>query len=92
MRNWCIAFIVIAILNLVGNTVRVTLAFIAGERLTFRLRKSVFESILHQRPAWFDEPIHGSSRLTQRLAADAPQVEWSECGSMVACLVITFYF
>lgn len=74
MRNWCIGFIGLAIANLLGNTMRVSLTFLAGERLTLRLRQKIFGAVLHERNAWLDQPAHGANRIAQRLAVDVPQV------------------
>eukprot|EP00048_Salpingoeca_helianthica_P013576 m.203509 g.203509 ORF g.203509 m.203509 type:complete len:1137 (-) comp15520_c2_seq5:241-3651(-) len=74
VRNWCFPFIVLAVANLIGNALRVGFTFVAGERLTVRLRNEIFASIVRQRPHWFDNPAHGGLKLAHRLAADVPQV------------------
>ena len=64
----------LAVLNLVGNTMRVGFAYLAGENLTLRLRSNIFASLMRQRPGWFDQPSHGAGKLAQRLAVDVPEV------------------
>jgi hypothetical protein len=74
VQNWSFPFLLIAAFNFVGNGLRMACSFIAGERLNQRLRKSVFESILHQRPGWFDDPAHGGAKLAHLLDLQIPRV------------------
>jgi ABC-type multidrug transport system fused ATPase/permease subunit len=79
VRRWCIPFIALAVVNFFGSAMRLGYAYVAGERLTFRLRRDTFAAIVRQRPRWFDEPAHGSIKLAHRLAADASQVRAGLC-------------
>uniref|UniRef100_A0A914ZGI6 ABC-type xenobiotic transporter n=1 Tax=Parascaris univalens TaxID=6257 RepID=A0A914ZGI6_PARUN len=75
---------------------------IAGERLTMRLRMSVFRSLLRQEVAYFDDNRHSATKLTTRLATDAPNVKSAidqrmasivqGCISLISGLVISFIF
>ncbi|VDK22775.1 unnamed protein product [Anisakis simplex] len=47
----------------------------AGERLTMKLRMSVFRSLLRQDLAYFDDSRHSAAKMTTRLATDAPNVK-----------------
>ncbi|XP_052841977.1 LOW QUALITY PROTEIN: ATP-dependent translocase ABCB1 [Drosophila gunungcola] len=48
---------------------------IAGERLTERLRGLMFESMLRQEVAWFDDKANGTGSLCARLSGDAAAVQ-----------------
>lgn len=48
---------------------------VAGEKLTERLRKLVFEAMLRQQMSWFDEEKNASGSLTSRLSTEAALVE-----------------
>jgi ABC-type multidrug transport system fused ATPase/permease subunit len=72
----------------------------AGERLTRRLRRAAFASVLRQDMAFFDEATHTPGALVTRLASDALLVKTgagerltllAECGaSIVTALAIAF--
>ncbi|CAK8698371.1 unnamed protein product [Clavelina lepadiformis] len=47
----------------------------SGMKLTYRLRKSAFSSILRQDISYFDEKTHSSGALCSRLAEDANRVQ-----------------
>ena len=47
----------------------------AGENLTMRMRLKVFENILRQDAAFFDDPRHSTGKICTRLATDAPNVK-----------------
>uniref|UniRef100_F1LE64 Multidrug resistance protein 3 n=1 Tax=Ascaris suum TaxID=6253 RepID=F1LE64_ASCSU len=74
----------------------------AGERLTMRLRMSVFRSLLRQEVAYFDDNRHSATKLTTRMATDAPNVKYQRltsmasivqgCISLISGLVISFLF
>ncbi|XP_067628798.1 ATP-dependent translocase ABCB1 isoform X2 [Eurosta solidaginis] len=48
---------------------------IAGEKLTERLRGLLFESILKQDIAWFDDKVNSTGSLCARLSGDAAAVQ-----------------
>ncbi len=48
---------------------------IAGERLTMRLRKMAFKTILSQEITWFDKSDNSSGSLCARLSSDAANVQ-----------------
>ncbi|VDK59733.1 unnamed protein product [Anisakis simplex] len=74
----------------------------AGERLTMKLRMSVFRSLLRQDLAYFDDSRHSAAKMTTRLATDAPNVKSAidqrmasivqGCVSLTSGLVISFLF
>jgi hypothetical protein len=48
---------------------------IAGENLTKRLRSKVFQSMLSQEIAWFDEPDNNVGSICTRLSVEASAVQ-----------------
>jgi len=48
---------------------------IAGERLTERLRGLMFETMMRQEVAWFDDKANGTGSLCARLSGDAAAVQ-----------------
>jgi ATP-binding cassette subfamily B (MDR/TAP) protein 1 len=72
----------------------------AGERMTRRLRRAVFQSYLRQEVAWHDLPENSTGSLTTRLSTDAVTVRqalgdrlgltFQNTASMIAGLVIAF--
>lgn len=48
---------------------------IAGEKLTMRLRGEMFEAMVRQEVAWFDEKSNSSGSLCARLSGDASSVQ-----------------
>ncbi|KAH8400874.1 hypothetical protein KR009_001610 [Drosophila setifemur] len=48
---------------------------IAGERLTERIRGLMFETMLKQEVAWFDDKANGTGSLCARLSGDAAAVQ-----------------
>ncbi|KAH8301534.1 hypothetical protein KR059_005587 [Drosophila kikkawai] len=48
---------------------------IAGERLTERIRGLMFETMLRQEVAWFDDKANGTGSLCARLSGDAAAVQ-----------------
>jgi ATP-binding cassette subfamily B (MDR/TAP) protein 1 len=48
---------------------------IASERLTMRLRKMAFASMLRQEIGWFDRPENSTGSLCARLSSDAANIQ-----------------
>lgn len=48
---------------------------IAGEKLTMRLRGELFEAMVRQEVAWFDDKSNSSGSLCARLSGDASSVQ-----------------
>jgi ATP-binding cassette subfamily B (MDR/TAP) protein 1 len=48
---------------------------IAGEKLTMRLRGELFEAMVRQEVAWFDDKANSSGSLCARLSGDASSVQ-----------------
>lgn len=48
---------------------------IAGQNLTMRLRKCIFQSFLEREMAWFDEPENSVGSLCAVLAGESANVQ-----------------
>ncbi|XP_011495053.1 PREDICTED: multidrug resistance protein homolog 49 [Ceratosolen solmsi marchali] len=72
---YCLYFILTGII--VGSTsfIQVYLFRISGEKLTMRLRGLMFEAMLRQEIAWYDEPANGTGSLCSKLSTDATAVQ-----------------
>lgn len=71
VRNWSLGFVGLAVYNLAAHWFRGGFVFLAGERLTYRIRHNLFVHILRQPAAWFDDQDHSKSQISQRLGNDA---------------------
>ncbi|THD22897.1 ATP binding cassette subfamily B MDR TAP [Fasciola hepatica] len=76
----------LGLIRLASSTFQAYFFGVAGQRLTKRLRLTLFESILRQELAWFDEPDNQVGTLTARLAGDANKVH-PICGSAMGQIV-----
>ncbi|KAA3669924.1 uncharacterized protein DEA37_0003839, partial [Paragonimus westermani] len=59
---------------------------VAGQRLTKRLRRLLFQALLQQEMAWFDNPNNQVGALTSILASEANKVH-PLCGSAMGRFV-----
>ncbi|XP_035227144.1 ATP-dependent translocase ABCB1-like isoform X2 [Stegodyphus dumicola] len=75
---------------------------VAGEKLTSRLRKMVFTTIISQDISWFDDPKNGVGSLCTRLTSDASSVQGATgsristalqaLSTLIAAIVIGLWF
>ncbi|XP_054720793.1 ATP-dependent translocase ABCB1-like [Uloborus diversus] len=75
---------------------------IAGEKLTSRLRKMVFTTIISQDISWFDNPMNSVGSLCTRLTSDASSVQGATgsristalqaLSTLIAAIVIGLWF
>ncbi|XP_016973684.1 ATP-dependent translocase ABCB1 [Drosophila rhopaloa] len=75
---------------------------IAGERLTERLRGLMFESMLRQEVAWFDDKANGTGSLCARLSGDAAAVQGAtgqrigtiiqSCSTLALGIALSMYY
>lgn len=72
-RFWSLMFVVLGLGCATANVLQITLFTIAGEKLTRRLRKRTFITMLRQPISWFDTQTTG--KLTTKLANDASLVQ-----------------
>ncbi|KAJ3269017.1 GTPase-activating protein [Terramyces sp. JEL0728] len=101
-RNWALAFIGIAVWNLIFNFGQNAFFGITAELLTERLRKLVFKAIMRQEIAFFDEESHSTGALTSNLSTDAQKVQGASGSTLgmilqiivnlVGSLIISFIF
>lgn len=72
--KWCCGFIGLAAGTGLANYLQTAMFGISGERLTSRLRRLLFTSIVRQDVAWFDEERNATGILSTKLSNDAPQI------------------
>ena len=87
--NCCIAFFVIAIIQLVTQFFQGYLFGVSGERLTRRMRKQGFHAIVRQDIAFFDDSRNNTAALATKLQSDAGMVQAAaggQLGIITSCL------
>ncbi|XP_049836069.1 multidrug resistance protein homolog 49-like [Schistocerca gregaria] len=84
--TFSILFLVIGILSGVGTFLQMHMFGVAGVRLTKRLRVMVFDSILRQEAAWFDDERNAVGVLCARLSGDASSVQGAT-GSRISTIL-----
>ncbi|KAI9561748.1 ABC protein [Daphnia sinensis] len=70
----------------IGAYMQTIMLTIAGEKLTFRVRKLVFQSILKQKIGWFDQLENSVGSLCARLSGDASAIQGAT-GARIGLLV-----
>ncbi|KAF8561330.1 hypothetical protein P879_01757 [Paragonimus westermani] len=78
--------VVLGFLRLASNTSQAYFFGVAGQRLTKRLRRLLFQALLRQEMAWFDNPNNQVGALTSILASEANKVH-PLCGSAMGRFV-----
>jgi ABC-type multidrug transport system fused ATPase/permease subunit len=68
INRWMMIAIIITILGILAGFLRATIQGVIGERVVARLRCHLYDRILHQEIAFFDE--HKSGELVSRLGSD----------------------
>ncbi|ODN00081.1 Multidrug resistance protein 1 [Orchesella cincta] len=99
---WSMMFLALATLSFIGFWIRTICIASAGEYLTMRLRLSSFIGVIRQPIGWFDKEVNRPSRLSTRLARDAPLVKaaaghrlgvvLSSLITAITALAIAFFF
>ncbi|KAH8233003.1 hypothetical protein KR026_002905 [Drosophila bipectinata] len=74
-NEYSIYFLVAGIVVGFATFMQIYFFGIAGERLTERLRGLMFETMLKQEVAWFDDKANGTGSLCARLSGDAAAVQ-----------------
>eukprot|EP01116_Phalansterium_solitarium_P018473 TRINITY_DN489_c0_g1_i1.p1 TRINITY_DN489_c0_g1~~TRINITY_DN489_c0_g1_i1.p1 ORF type:complete len:1312 (+),score=501.72 TRINITY_DN489_c0_g1_i1:46-3981(+) len=72
---WAVLFFAIGVAAMIGQVMQAFFFGFAGERLTYRLRRMAFSSMLRQNVGWFDLEENSPAVLSSRLASDAALVE-----------------
>uniref|UniRef100_A0A7N6FER3 ATP-binding cassette, sub-family B (MDR/TAP), member 11a n=1 Tax=Anabas testudineus TaxID=64144 RepID=A0A7N6FER3_ANATE len=98
----CVLFCIVAVTSFFSQFLQGYAFAKSGEKLTRRLRKVGFYTMLKQEIGWFDDPGNSPGALTTRLATDASMVQGatgSQIGMIVnsltsigASFIIAFYF
>ncbi|XP_060657787.1 ATP-dependent translocase ABCB1-like [Drosophila nasuta] len=74
-NQYSLYFVIVGIVVGIATFMQIYLFGIAGERLTERLRGLMFEAMLNQEVAWFDDRANGTGSLCARLSGDAAAVQ-----------------
>lgn len=70
-----IAFVILGIINFVGNLGAISCFGKSGEELTMRIRSRAFSIYMSLEMAYFDHPLNSTGALTTRLSTDASRVQ-----------------
>ncbi|XP_035706365.1 ATP-dependent translocase ABCB1 isoform X2 [Folsomia candida] len=99
---WSLGFLILAAVSFVGYFIRTIFVATAGEHLTMRLRLHSFANVVRMPMSWFDKECNSPSRISTRLARDAPMVKaaaghrlavtLSSFVTVTAAIFISFYF
>lgn len=100
VRFWALSFVVLGLMAFVGNVCQHAVLGVSGEKLTRKLRKLAFRSLLRQDIGYFDLKDNSLGALTTRLSSDAGSVKgltgdlfgigMNLVGSLLAGLIIAF--
>ncbi|KCV69523.1 hypothetical protein H696_03944 [Fonticula alba] len=74
-RTWALVFLGLGIYALLSNYLLNVGQFVSAERLTDRIRKLAFKTIVRQNIGWFDLPANATGALATRLSSDATYVQ-----------------
>jgi len=74
-NQYSLYFLIAGIVVGIATFLQIYFFGIAGERLTERLRGLMFEAMLRQEVAWFDDKANGTGSLCARLSGDAAAVQ-----------------
>ncbi|XP_052753334.1 ATP-dependent translocase ABCB1-like [Galleria mellonella] len=102
IQRFIIIFIVAGMFSGIGNFITVYFYGIAGECLTERLRKLMFEKLLQQEVAYYDDKNNSTGALCARLAGEAASVQAATgqrigtvlqaAGTFILALVLSLYY
>ncbi|XP_030388009.1 ATP-dependent translocase ABCB1 [Scaptodrosophila lebanonensis] len=74
-NQYSLYFLIAGVVVGIATFLQIYFFGIAGERLTERLRGLLFEGMLNQEIAWFDDRANGTGSLCARLSGDAAAVQ-----------------
>ncbi|KAG8183767.1 hypothetical protein JTE90_002404 [Oedothorax gibbosus] len=99
---YSLAFLAMAVSAGISCFLQTFMFSLAGEKLTSRLRKMVFTTIISQDVSWFDDPKNGVGSLCTRLTSDASNVQGATgsristalqaLSTLVASIIIGLWF
>ncbi|XP_038209704.1 ATP-dependent translocase ABCB1-like [Zerene cesonia] len=75
VRKYALIFVGVGVASGIANFITVSMYAVAGEHLTQRLRKLMFEKVLHQEIAFFDDKSNSTGALCARLSGEAAAVQ-----------------
>ncbi|XP_045448213.1 ATP-dependent translocase ABCB1 [Melitaea cinxia] len=75
VRNYAFIFICVGVFSGITNFIMVSMYGIAGEHLTARLRKLMFQKLLQQEIGFFDDKNNSTGALCARLSGEAAAVQ-----------------
>ncbi|XP_054722663.1 ATP-dependent translocase ABCB1-like [Uloborus diversus] len=100
--SYCLLFVVMACTSFICTFLQIFMFTVAGEKLTSRLRKMVFENIITQDISFFDQPTNSVGSLCSRLTSDASSVQGctgsristvlQAISTMGVCIFIALYY
>ncbi|KAJ3207855.1 Multidrug resistance protein 1 [Clydaea vesicula] len=98
---WAGMFLILAAGTFLGNFLQISIFTATGEKMTRRIRKQCFESLLKQEVGFFDDENNSVGILVTKLADDAGQIKgltgqligsvFQTMSTMVVGLTIAFY-
>jgi ATP-binding cassette subfamily B (MDR/TAP) protein 1 len=74
-NRYCIYFVIAGVVSGIATFLQIFMFSIAGEKLTMRLRSSMFRTMLRQEMGWYDKKDNGVGALTARLSGEAAHVQ-----------------
>ncbi|KAM3965254.1 ATP-dependent translocase ABCB1-like [Aphomia sociella] len=102
VQRLSIIFVIVGIASGITNFITVYFYGVAGEYLTERLRKLMFEKFLHQEIAYYDDKDNSIGALCARLAGEAAAVQGAtgqrigtvlqSIGTMILALILSLYY
>ncbi|XP_059052240.1 ATP-dependent translocase ABCB1-like [Achroia grisella] len=102
IHRFIIIFMIVGVLSGITNFITVYFYGVAGEYLTERLRKLMFEKLLRQEIAYYDDKNNSTGALCARLAGEAAAVQGATgqrigtvlqaIGSLILALILSLYY
>ncbi|KAM3965199.1 ATP-dependent translocase ABCB1-like [Aphomia sociella] len=102
IQRFIIIFVIAGIFSGIANFSTVYFYGIAGEFLTERLRKQMFEKLLQQEIAYYDDKSNSTGALCARLAGEAAAVQGATgqrigtvlqaAGTLILAIVLSLYY
>lgn len=75
VRRFALIFIGIGVLSGLANFITVSMYGLAGEHLTARLRSNLFQKLLQQEIAFYDNKNNATGALCARLSGETAAVQ-----------------
>ncbi|CAG2053737.1 unnamed protein product [Timema podura] len=99
---YCLYFVIAGIVVGLATFTQIYTFTLAGEKLTMRLRKLLFQAMVHQEIAWFDEGNNNTGALCAKLSGDTSSVQgatgqrlgtiFSSFSTLVLGLTLSLYY